>query len=76
MTQAVSFAPRPKNRITRPGDPFTFRTRLEAAWIGNQTLTINEVMRATGASRAVATTVRQRLVARGVLRPGRKCTTT
>ena len=63
----MTYAPRLKSRLTRPGDPFTFRERLEAAWEANPTLGIRDAMRTTGASRLVVITVRKRLIAAGQL---------
>lgn len=68
MAGAVSFAPRPKSRVTRPGDPFTFRAQLVAAWERDPTLTILESMRETGASLRVAQKVRKDLARRGLLK--------
>ena len=62
-----SYAPRPKSRLYRSGDPLSFRDRLEQLWAREPSITVDEAMRLTGASRSVTSTVRKRLVVSGKL---------
>lgn len=66
----MSFAPRLKSRLTRAGDPFTFRERLEKVWTDSPSTTITAAVKLTGAPRSVAETIRRRLAAMGKLKPG------
>lgn len=67
----MTYAPRQKSRVSRTGDPLSFRERLESLWASAPQTTIREAMRLTGASAAVTITVRRRLAARGLLKPGK-----